>query len=263
MDGNLSYNANSLQTYDRSTKVGINTNVIDHTSIPEKQMELYGKANANGSAIPTINYPSKKISIAGTIHGSTKANLDSRIDDFKALFNGKDKNLDITYSSSTRRYIATANTISVQRQQKALWATFAIEFTCTNPFGMDTSQTSIMNSVGYTSNSLNVTPTIGGTAPFQLPIFTITVTALTGAGDYVQISNDNNNQQILIYGAGIVNGDVIEIDCEARTVKINGVEINYYGTFLELETGANSITYSDGFTTRTVTITAGYNKRYI
>lgn len=264
MNGDLTYNTNSLQTYNRVTRVGIITNLIDHTSIPDKIAELYAHADANSSSIPSINYPSKKIKIAGSIHGSTQADLDSRIDSFKAYFNGKDKNLDIAYGTGTRRYIATANAISVTRQQKALFATFAIDFLCTNPFGLDTAASNLFAAhTGSTIATFTETPTVGGTAPYQLPVFTITLTAITGAGDYLQISNDNNNQEILLYGLGLVTGDVVVIDCARRMVTVNGTEVDYYGTFLELEPGANSLTYTDGFTTRTVTVTATYVKRYL
>lgn len=264
MNGDLTYNSNSLQTYSGVTHVGIITNSIEHTNIPEKLMGLYALADADGSSIPAINYPSKKVTIGGVIKGSTQADLDSRIDTFKGYFNGKDKNLDITYGSSTRRYIATANAVSVVRQQKALFATFQIEFLCTNPFGLDTSASALFTThTGSTVATFTETPTVGGNAPFQLPIFTITLTAITGAGDYVLISNDNNNQEIMLYGLGLVAGNVIVIDCEQRIVTVNGVEVDYYGTFLELEPGANSLTYTDGFTTRTVTVAASYTKRWL
>lgn len=263
MNGDISFNSNSLQTYNRATKVGIATNKIEHTDVPDKIASLYALADTDGSSIPSINYPSRKISIGGAIAGSTQDDLDSRIDTFKGYFRGKDLNLDIDYNGTTRRYVATPNTVSVKRQQKANYAEFAIEFICTNPFGLDTSTTSLINSLNYTSASLNSTPTIGGTAPFQLPVFTITLDSLTGAGDYVQISNDNNDQQILLYGLGLANGDVIVIDCVERTVTVNGNEVNYYGTFLELPPGASSITYTDGFTTRQVDIVATYTKRYL
>lgn len=264
MNGDLSYNSNDLQNYDPSTNVGIITNSIEHTNLPEKVMALYAMADADGSSIPAINYPSKRIVIGGVIKGSSQADLDSRIDTFKGYFNVKDKNLDIAYGASTRRYIATANTVSVVRQQNALFATFQIEFICTNPFGLDTSATDLWTTKSnFTSATFTETPTVGGNAPFQLPIFTITIDALTGDGDYVQISNDNNNQEILIYGLGLEAGDVIVIDCVERTVTVNDVEVDYYGTFLELEPGANSITYTDGFTTRTVDVAASYTKRWL
>lgn len=263
MNGDISFDTNDLQTYDSNTGVGIVTNVIDHTNIPEKLAELYVIADADGSSIPSINYPSKKINIGGAIKGSTQDDLDNRIDSFKAYFNGKDKNLDIDYAGTTRRYIATANTISITRQQNALWATFTIEFICTKPFGVDTSSTSITNSLNHTSATLNMTPTIAGSAPFQYPMITITIDALTGTGDYIQISNDNNDQTMLIYGLSLAAADVLEIDCFARTVKLNGVSVDYNGSFLELEPGANSLTYTDGFTTRTVDIVVNYYKRWL
>lgn len=263
MNGDISFNSNSLQTYSVATHVGIITNSIEHTDLPEKVMSLYAKAAVNGSVISGINYPSRKITIAGVIKGSTQDDLDSRIDTFKTYFNGQDKNLDIDYAGGTRRYVATANVVSVVRSHISLYASFTIEFVCTNPFGLDTSTTNIINQAANTAATYTATPTIGGSAEYQLPVITITLTAITGAGDYIQITNDANDQEILIYGAGLVNGDVIVIDCVERTVTLNGDEIDYDGTFLELGLGAQSVTYTDGFTTRTVNIQGVYTKRYL
>lgn len=263
MNGDLTFDSNDLQTYDPATQVGIITNLLDHTDIPEKTMELYAIADANGSSIPAINYPAKRIPFAGAIKGSTQDNLDTRIDSFKGYFNGKDKNLDVDYAGTTRRYIATVNALSISRSQKALFARFTGEFICTKPFGVETSATSITNTLNHTSATLNMTPTIGGSAPYQYPIFTITIDALTGTGDYIQLANDDNGQNMVIFGLGLEAGDVVVIDCFARTVTVNDEIIDYSGVFLELEPGANSLTYTDGFTTRTVDIVATYFKRYL
>jgi len=264
MNGDLSFNSNDLQTYSPATDTGIITNVIDHTDGPDMLMGLLALADADGSSIPAINYPSKPIALAGVIKGSSQADLDSRIDTFKGYFIGKDKNLDIAYGSGTRRYISTAGVPKIQRKPRSYIAVFQVPITCTTPFGLDTSATDLWATKNnYTSATFTETPTVGGNAPFQLPIFTITIDALTGAGDYVMISNDNNNQEILIYGQGLTAGDVIVIDCEQRIVTLNGTEIDYNGTFLELAPGANSITYTDGFTTRTVDVAASYTKRWL
>lgn len=263
MNGDLSFNSNNLQTYSPSTNVGIVTNLLEHLDIPEKVAELYAIADANGSSLPSINYPSKRIPFAGAIKGSTMNDLASRVDSFKGYFNGKDKNLDVGYAGTTRRYIATLNALSVERVSESLIAKFTGEFICTKPFGVETSATVITNQSNYTSATLNMTPTIGGSAPYQYPVFTITIDALTGTGDYVQVSNDNNGQTMLIFGLGLTAGDVVVIDCYARTVTVNGELVDYNGVFLELEPGANSLTYTDGFTTRTVDILANYYKRYL
>jgi len=264
MDGGLSYNSNNLQTYDPATKVGINTNSIKHTNIPDSIAELYIKASANDSDVPDQEYPSKTINLGGTVHGSTQADLDDRIDTFKGYFVQRKKNLDIVYGSGTRRYtVLKANSVGVERQDKALFAAFNIELVC-KPFGFDTSTTNLWTAkTGFSSATFTETPTVGGNAPYQLPVITITINSLTGDGDYVQISNDNNNQEILILGLGLAAADVIVIDCVERTVTINGNEVDFYGTFLELEPGANSITYTDGFTTRSVDVAAVYTKRWL
>ena len=264
MDGSLTYNSNSLQTYDRTAQTGINTNTIKHTSLPESIAALYIKANANDSVVPDLEYPTKTITLSGTIHGSTQADLDDRIDTFKGYFAQRNKNLDIAYGSGTRRYtVMKVNTMSIERQDKALYASFTVELVC-KPFGFDTATTNLWTAKSaFSSATFTETPTVAGSAPLQLPIFTITINSLTGAGDYVLISNDNNNQEILLYGLGLAADDVIVIDCEQRIVTVNDVEVDYFGTFLELEPGANSITYTDGFTTRSVDVSGVYTKRWL
>lgn len=257
MNGELSFNGNLLQTSN------IITNVINHTDQPEQVTGLLPVANANRSAITNIDYPSRTISISGVIKGSSQADLDTRIDLFKAYFNGKNKNLDIKYRNGTRRYIATKNALSIERKGALSFAPFKVQFVCTEPFGIETGAVELFEEEGITTNTFTAAPTVGGTAPFQLPVFTITINTLTGTGDYVQISNNENNQAMLITGKGLENGDVLVIDSDQRRVTLNGVAIDYDGVFFELEPGNASITYADGFDTRDVDILAQYFRRYL
>lgn len=263
MTGAIEFNANDLQTYDPTTRVGIVTNSIEHTNIPDKVAQAIAKADANGSVITGANYPSKLITIAGAIVGADQDDLDARIDTFKAYFNGRYKNLDIAFAGATRRYISTLNTLVINRKQKSLFADFVIEFICTQPFGIETTATEITDTEGLTAATLTVEPTIGGTAPYQLPVTTITINSLTGTGDSIQLTNDLNGQTMLITGVGFAAADVLVIDAANRSVTLNGDEVDYFGTFLELELGANSLTYTDGFATRDVDILIEYYKRYL
>lgn len=263
MDGGLLYNTNSLQTFDHDARTGINTNVIQHTSIPESVAELYIIANASDSDVPNNEYPSRRIVLGGTIHGSTQADLDSRIDTFKGYFAQRYKNLDINYSTGVRRYVVMkVNSMGIERQDKALFAKFSVELLC-KPFGSDTTATNILSETAYTTATKTITPTIAGSAPFQLPVFTFTLTTITGAGDYFQITNNQNNQEMLIYGLGLANGDILIVDCLEREVTLNGNQVDYNGTFIELEPGAASITITDGFTTRSINMNAEYYKRWL
>lgn len=236
---------------------------IDYYSIPTKEVSLFKIANADRSAIPFVEYPSKGIIVTGMLLCGGSTDLDEAIDNFKNYFRAKDANLDIPWSSSTRRYIATVNRLDIKRTMSLKHAKFTLEFICTEPFGLETSSTSLLSSLNYTSSSVTYTPTIGGTAPYQLPVITITIDALTGTGDSLIISNDLNGQQMLLYGLGLAATDVIVIDCDARTVTLNGTEVDYLGTFLELEPGASSITITDGFDTRTIDYVGVYYKRYL
>lgn len=257
MNGDLSFNGNLLQTNN------IITNVINHTDLPDQVMGIFDVANANRSAITYIDYPSRKIMIGGVIKGSSQADLDNRIDSFKGYFNGKDKNLDINYAGSTRRYIATKTAISIEYNGALRFAKFKVQFICSEPFGLDTTATELIDVSGHTSSTYTATPVIGGTAPFQLPIFEITINSLTGTGDYIQLSNNANNQAILITGQELDDGDILIVDSEKHRVTKNGGEVDYIGIFFELEPGNASLTYADGFDTRNVDIYAEYFKRYL
>jgi len=264
MTGAISFNSNNLQTYTPTAGVGILCNVIDHADAPDAVYDFLAVANSNHSSMGDLDSASKTIPVAGAIKGSSQSDPDARIDAFKGYLNGKDKNLDINYNGVTRRYTATAPSsgIKIKRNGALLYATFTVQFLCSDPYGRETTLTSIMNQANYTSSSYTATPTIGGSAPYQLPIFTLTLDALTGTGDYLQISNNSNNQAILLFGLGLAAGDVVVIDCEKREVTINGDLVDYSGVFLELPPGAASISYTDGFTTRQVDIVGGYYKRY-
>lgn len=263
MTGAITFDSNDLQSYSRTTLVGILTNGIEHTNLPAKDASLYGLANTNQSVIPYVGYPSKAIVVSGVIVGSTSANLDSRIDSFKAYFLGKDKNLDIEYNGTTRRYVATANTISVVRQQKALFATFQIEFICTLPFGKNSSATTALSASGRTLSGYTDPYTFLGSAPFQLPVITITYSAVTDGASFVSFGNNANGQGITITDQTWVAADVLEIDVANRTVKKNGVEIDFLGAFPEFAPGAQNFSYSDGFTARTFAITVSYYQMWL
>lgn len=258
MTGAISFDSNNLQTYSPTTDVGIITNDIQHTDLPAKDAALYGLANTNQSVMPYVGYPSRAISIAGAIKGSTSADLDSRIDSFKAYFLGKDKNLDIEYNGTTRRYVATVNTISVVRRKKALFATFEVQFVCTLPFGKNTSATTALNQSGRTASGYTDAYTFLGSAPFQLPVITITYSAVSGGASFVTFGNNANGQGITITDQTWVASDVLEIDVANRTVKKNGTEIDFLGAFPEFAPGAQNFSYTDGFTSRTFAITVTY-----
>jgi phage-related protein len=246
MNGNsIAFDGHSLQTNN------IFTEVISHEDSPTKVMSNYGVAHANASVIPYVGWVYRTITISGTIVGSDIPSTDILIDTFKSWFNGKDRFLDIGYANSTRRYVATA-TPHVVRPHGLNSATFTVDFFCTQPFGQDTTPTTALNALGRTGASYSDIITFNGSAPYQLPIFTVTYTSLTGGTNAtVNFGNNANGQQISLT-RNWLPGDVWGVDVTKKQVLVNGTSVDFIGAFPEFPPGPQSMAYSDGFTTRTM-----------
>lgn len=252
MATNITFDSNDIQTDN------IITSSIEHNSIPLKDAKLYSLAHANRSTIPYVSYPSRSVRVSGKIIDTTVAGLEARLDTFKAYFRGTDKNLDIDFAGTTRRYIATANGVSIDQPGGLQHADFDIQFICSEPFGRNITSTSAESSTGRTASTYTDTHVFLGTAPYQLPIITIEYTAVTGGNNSLMFSNDATGQAILILGQTFVADDIVVIDCENKSVTLNGVEIDSLGAFPEFEPGSRDFTYTDGFTTRTFNIDVDY-----
>jgi hypothetical protein len=397
---NLTFATNSLQT------ANIVTAEIDHLNLPAQYQPVYPLAHADGSSIPYQGYVSRVIRISGTLIGTSIANLDALIDTFKGYFNGVDQNLDIDYNGTTRRYIATVNAITITRPGNLAYASFQVDFVCSNPFGINTANTTALSQSARTNSTYTDAYTFLGTAPYQLPVATITLTSVAtsvtnlianpgfetdtsgwssgGIGTFTRVttqhqsgiaagqmvnaassplsvpvantygwelynisgltvgvtytvsvwlkgnagsesvqvktlganavttslttswqkvtftfvatattdqfyvysttasatwfiddlsvvSNDsayiiwgnNGNGQTIGVTRAFVSGDVVVIDCVAKTVTVNGVLVPYVGAFPEFPPGAQNFTYQDSFSSRTFTISVVYAQRFL
>jgi len=267
MTGAILYDSNNLQTYNRVTQTGIITDDIDLDSLPDRDLSIYAMAHSNASTIPFGNYPRKVIPVTGTIKAPTSAALDALLDTFRGYFRGKDKNLDIGYNGTTRRYTATHNGISIKRGNDKTFARYSINFVCTIPFGTDTTNTTALNATGRTLNGYSDAHTFLGTAPNQLPVVTITLTAVSATGSQQMFwGNNDTGQGIVITRSGWANGDVVVIDSSDplnQKVTVNGTQVDFSGAFPEFSPGAHTMTYTDSFNSRTANHNVVYKPRYM
>lgn len=67
----------------------------------------------------------------------------------------------------------------------------------------------------------------------------------------------------LVYSGALAAGDVLEIDTDKMTVKLNGVDVRYdiADTFFKLLSGDNEIEYTDSETARTVELEVAHSPR--
>lgn len=179
---NAAFAGNTVSTFDGTR--GIILQQIHHAGKSNKQAQSYAFSHANRSSIPFVEYPSKPIILIGKIVGNSIADCDGLIDYFNSLFTTQDGNLDFDYNggSLNRRYIATATNIDVQRPDGLADATFNVLMTATIAFGRDTTTTNLLNQTNQSAGFNQYAVSLNGTAPYQVPTFTLTISALTMGG---------------------------------------------------------------------------------
>ncbi|MDL2342311.1 MAG: phage tail family protein [Patescibacteria group bacterium] len=251
----LFFDNNNLQT------ANIITQSIDHASIPQKDAKLYALAHASASTIPFTSYPSKMITVTGRIFHDTVEQLDDLLDTFRGYFTNTGANLDIGYNNATRRYIATVNSLTVDRPGGLTYADFKIEFVATQPFGQSTTPLTLVSASGRTAATYTDLVTFSGTAPWQRPVVTITYTTVSGNGS-INFGNNANGQQLTISGARAA-GDVITLDVSKKSVQVNYVDYPFTGAFPEFPPGPQSMSYSDALGSRNLTYNVSYYPLYL
>ncbi len=212
---------------------------VKHESTADREIVTLPITRSNGSVKISARYAEKIITIQGILIGTSAADLESKIDAFKELFSRQDKNLDIDWNGSTRRYVATCKRHDFDRDHFNIsYVPWSAEFLVPLGIGTDSSETSIYDSSGIGATA-STTLTFAGSAQPR-PIFTIDMTT-AGSAQVIQLLNNDTGQFIKIDGP-YANSDQIIVDCLAMTVKKNGTSINFRGLFPNFYIGANSFT---------------------
>lgn len=254
----LTFNGNSLQTS------SILTSDVQHEDMPDNVAEIFKLHNTAKNVVPYPDqYDPKTITLSGRVISSSATTLDSLLDTFRGYFTGSGKNLDIGYSTGTRRYvIAKINKVKIGRPGGLGYANFSVEM-ITAGFGMNVTTSSLLTANGRTGSYYSDNLTFPGNAPYQQPVITLTYTAASGSGgNTMNIGNDSNGQLITLVRT-FSNGDVIVIDTSNQSVKINGLESQFSGAFPEFPPGAGALSYSDDLTSRTFNISVSANALWL
>lgn len=237
------------------------TTSVDYSSSAPRNLQSEALAATDGGVYVQSLFRQKSIVVTGFIRGETQEVFDDTLDYFQSLVNLPQKALDLQHSSSTRRYIATAQNVSISNQNGLNFCTFSVEFLCSDPFGKDISATTLLND-STTLGSYNSSFTVEGSYS-ALPVITITLSSVTdGTAKQVSIFNGADFSGITII-RNWTSGDDITIDSVNKEVKVNGALVEFSGSFLEFDLGSAILQYVDNFTARSVAITGEYFKRYV
>ena len=233
----VSYGGTSLQT------ANIITQEIEHESVDGKQLDMQKLALRDGAKFLSANFNPRVIRLRGYIKDTTQPNMEATIDTFKKTLNSLTRNLDIGYASGTRRYVCDMARITLLRAHYNItFAEWEAEFVChKNPFGKTLDTTSVSYSITSLGTAWGSFVPTGTYKP--MPKITIKFTEVAGVTS-VKVRNKTTGDWISVPKTTYANNDVIIIDCDQKTVTINGVASDYAGFFPSFDISGNDLRVS-------------------
>ena len=234
---------------------------VKHESVADRSISTLARTRDDGDVLVAERYGKKVIRLQGVITASTQALLDTAIDTFTELFSRPEKNLDISWESGTRRYVATCIRHDFDRDHYHLNAVpWFAEFLVSSGEGKDTSETTLVNdvalSVDTTTGIATASYTFAGSKPPR-PRIRISADA-DGAPVYfpsivrgLEYKNTDTGERIIViknasWGAA---ARYIEIDCDDKVVRetVSGTsstdvrETAFHGVFPAFKVGTNNV----------------------
>lgn len=220
-----------------------NSNIVTRfvkISAPSLDLQKRAYPRAQGMYAETAYWRETRIVLRGTVKGTTRADMETRMDEMRknlAVFGGV---LKIPWAGTSRYYECYAIGLDKIFQERdhfhMTMCPFEVELVALQPFGRTSGHT-----VADVPNPIVVSPTTiefvnVGTAESDSVAYLTIVTA--GSLSQIVWENTTNGDKVTV-ASSFVNGDQIIIDGENRRVTKNSVEIDYTGVLPKLVTGSN------------------------
>lgn len=191
------------------------TRIVSHESSADRSIITNPLSREDGSIFVSSRYGEKKIIIEGILSEVTPGDLESQIDTMLELISREQKNLDIAWNGTTRRYIATCKKHEFNRDHFHItWVPFSLEFVVPSGKGTETSTTKAIDNVQYdTTSEVAISPVIAGGAKPK-PVITLTGSSWpTGCLGFSLTNSDTGERFIFARNASWGTTSVVEINC--------------------------------------------------
>lgn len=210
-------------------------------SAPILDLQKRAYPRAQGAYAETAYWRETHLILRGTIKGSSRTDMESRMDTLRknlAVFGGI---LKIPWAGTSRYYECYAIGLDRIFQERDHYhmtmCPYEIELIALQPFGRSGGRT-----VTDVPTPIAVSPTTmefvnAGTAEADSLAYLTVVTA--GTLSQIVWENTTNGDKVTI-PSSFSNGDQIVIDGENRRVTKNGVEIDYTGVLPKIVSGSNA-----------------------
>ncbi|MDI3211759.1 phage tail domain-containing protein [Arthrobacter sp. AL12] len=240
---------------------GVTVTATDVYSAPTNSIQADELAERDGALIVQQKFQKKAFKVEGLIRKATQQELEQTLDAFKLAMSKKNQGFDVAYAGGIRRYLASVqNNIISSRGITSVG--FSIEFLSPDGMGWDLESTSLITSASNTTSNTTVSLSVGGSYKAD-PYIKVTVGAVTGGtSKTITLSNAATLRSIAVTRTWVA-GDVLEVDTLKGLVLVNGAAHDFTGQLLSFEPGDGGLGYLDDFTTRSITITSSYTRRWL
>lgn len=219
---------------------------IKHESATDREIGKLDLARENGSVMVSDRRGTKIISLQGFLSAASQSALETAIDSMKELFSRVEKYLDIEWEGSTRRYVATCQAHSFDRDHfHNNFVPWTAEFIVMSGIGEAISEDAIVTNDTFTANYKTKAITLLGSAEPKIR-FSITIDSPNNTIKGLELKNTDNGDRIMVIHTSSLEGKVVEVDTRLKTVKIDGVAVKYYGVFPRFNVGVNNILITTG-----------------
>lgn len=255
------YNDVLFNGTDLTEITGIKINNIVHENMPQTVMSSGKIAKNDGIKIFNKEYGDKVIYIEGYITRSSREDFFSTRDTLLKTIEPREKVLRIPLFNRPLEYTGTVRNTAFSDTGGG-YGKFSIEFLCSDPFGYDMDNRTIINGTTITASNSDqsFSETIGGN--YKTPAYVVlTVSSVVGGtGKYIDLSNQSGDS--IRITRNWASNDQLIVDNKNRTCRVNGADVDFTGSFFDLSVDDTIMSYEDNFTTsRSVNLIVTYKRR--
>lgn len=210
-------------------------------SAPSLDLAKRAFPRADGVYAETANFRENHIKIAGTVKHTTRTLLETLMDSMRKSLAEGGVTMRIQWAGAARYYDdcwpVNIDMIFDERDHYHVdWCPYSIEFVSLHPYARSLNRTVLDAPYAVTAASTTFIVANAGTAPTE-PIISVSV-ATAGTLSSLTILNNTNSDSITV-ARTYNDGDLLEIDSENKTVKVNGSPVDYTGVIPKAEAGDN------------------------
>lgn len=245
-----------------------NANILTQfvkVSAPDLELVQRGFPRADGVYQETAYYRVNRIKLSGTIQSTDRAALETLADNLRKYLSEFGGTLRILWGGVARYYddcyATNLNVLLDERDHYHVdWCPWSVEFVSQHPFARALDRTILNAPYPITVSPTNFAIVNAGNATTD-PVMTLNLTTVGSLSEFT-IENTTNGDSITISGS-FSDGDTIEIDGENKTVKKNGVAIDYSGVIPRAVPGTNILTVTSTGASYSMIFTEQHYSRHL